>query len=95
MERLGYQLEYKSGVVVTDRENKFDWGETVKIRSTAPTTFHPGQIVSVCGMTKVLSKLLSEKYKSEIGEWVYTIEYIGGSDIEIPERYLEKYETEV
>lgn len=71
--------------------NKFDWGETVKIKDTAPNIFRPGEIVSICGMTKIDSMKLSDKYDSHIGEWVYTIEYLGGSDIEIPERYLEKY----
>ncbi|MDE3056019.1 MAG: hypothetical protein KGI80_04955 [Verrucomicrobiota bacterium] len=71
-------------------ENKFDWGETVRIKSSAPFHFRPGEIVSVCGMTKTDSKVLADKYNSYIGEWVYTIEYLGGVDTEIPERYLEK-----
>jgi hypothetical protein len=41
-------------------------------------------------MTKIDSKVLADKYGSHIGEWIYTIEYLGGSDIEIPERYLVK-----
>lgn len=73
--------------------NKFDWGETVKIRDTAPPIFRPGEIVSVCGMTKTNSKVLADKYGSNIREWVYTIEYLGGADTEIPERYLEKYKS--
>lgn len=78
-----------------DADNKFDWGETVRVKDTAPSTFQPGEIVSVCGMTKTDSKVLADKYGSYIGEWIYTIEYLGGSDIEIPERYLEKYQTKV
>ncbi|MBU6382694.1 MAG: hypothetical protein KGR16_00030 [Verrucomicrobia bacterium] len=72
-------------------DNKFDWGETVKVKDTAPITFRPGEIVSVCGMAKTDSKVLADKCGSHIGEWIYTIEYIGGSDVEIPEHYLEKY----
>lgn len=74
-------------------ENKFDWGETVKVKDIAPPIFRPGEIVSVCGMTKIDSKILADKYDSDIGEWVYTIEFLGGSDIEIPERYLEKFQA--
>lgn len=74
--------------------NKFDWGESARVKDTAPTNYRPGQIVSVCGMTKIKSKTLADRYKSNIGEWIYTIEYIGGSDIEIPEHYLEKYKNE-
>ena len=71
-------------------DNKFDWGESVKVKDTAPPQFRPGQIASVCGMIKIKTKILTDKYKSDIGEWIYTIEYIGGTDIEIPECYLEK-----
>ena len=74
-----------------DPDNKFDWGETVRVKSSAPLTFRPGEVVSVCGMTKTESKLLADKYSSHIGEWIYTVEYLGGFGIEIPEGYLEKF----
>ncbi len=72
--------------------NKFDWGETARVKDIAPPIFHPGEVISVCGMTIIDSKVLADKYGSYIGEWVYTIEFLGGADIEIPERYLEKYQ---
>ena len=72
--------------------HKFDWGEMVRVKDTAPSIFRSGDVVSVCGMTKINSKVLADKYISYIGEWVYTIEYLGGSDTEIPERYLEKFQ---
>jgi hypothetical protein len=75
-------------------DNKFDWGETVKVKDAVPSIFHPGAVVSVCGMTNTNSKVLADKYGSHMGEWIYTIEYLGGSDIEIPERYLEKQEED-
>ncbi len=74
-------------------DNKFDWGESAKVKKTAPIIFRPGKIVSICGVIHVKYKLLADKYDSKIGEWVYTIEYVGGSDTEIPERYLEKYQS--
>lgn len=73
-------------------QNKFTWGNAVCIKKTAPLNFHPGAIVSVCGLTKIESEKLAKKYDSKIGEWGYTIEYIGGADTEIPERFLEKFE---
>ena len=75
-------------------DNKFDWGETVKVKDKAPTAFRPGQIASICEKTKIKSKLLADKHNVNMGDWVYTIEYIGGSDTEIPECYLEKYEND-
>ncbi len=94
-ELLGYQFTELKEIGLTmndDANNKFNCGETMRIRDIAPTIFRQGEIVSVCGRTKINTKVLANKYDSNIGEWVYTIEYLGGSDIEIPERYLEKYE---
>ncbi|MBI2742618.1 MAG: hypothetical protein HYX48_01725 [Chlamydiales bacterium] len=73
-------------------ENKFDWAESVRVKNTVPTSFRPGEIVSICGMTKVDSKVLADVYKANLGEWVYTIEYTGGDDAQIRECHLEKYE---
>lgn len=73
-------------------DNKFDWGDYVKVQDTAPIRFCPRQLVSVCGMIKVETKILADRHKCSIGEWVYTIEYSGGNDVEIPERHLEKFE---
>lgn len=74
-------------------DNKFDWGESVKVKDTAPSHFHSGQVGSICGMIKIKTKILADKYKSNIGEWICTVEYIGGTDSEIPECYLEKCEN--
>jgi len=71
-------------------DNKFTWGETAIIKKTAPEHLHPGEIVSICGMTKIETNRLASLYNSQIDEWVYTVEFIGGKDMEIPERYLEK-----
>jgi hypothetical protein len=76
-------------------DNKFDWGESVMVKNSAPAQFCPGQIVSVCGMIRVKTKTLADKYKCRVGEWVYTVEYIGGTDVDIPECYLEKYTKEI
>ena len=73
-------------------DNKFNYGETVRIKDVVPSIFRPGEVVSICGMTKTDSKVLADKYGSRIGEWIYTIEYLRGSDIEIPESYLEEYQ---
>jgi hypothetical protein len=78
---------------VNNDDYKFDWGESARVKDTASIIYRPGQIVSICGITKIKTKMLADKYKSNVGEWVYTIEYIGGNDIEIPERYLEKYDA--
>ena len=72
--------------------NKYKWGDSVIVKDIAPPQFCPGQIVSVCGMIKVKTKSLADKYQCNMGDWIYTVEYIGGTEADIPECYLEKYE---
>ena len=72
-------------------DNKFTWNDSVKISEYAPPQMHPGEIAVICGMEKVSSALLIEIYQSSIGDWVYTVEFVDGSSIEVPERYLKAY----
>lgn len=76
-------------------ENKFDYGEYVKVKEIAPIKYCPGQIASVCGMTKMESKILADRHYRNIGEWLYTIEFVDGSSIEIPECYLSADEEKI
>ena len=71
MEHLGCQLKNKnrSPLMNDIDDNKFDWGESVKVKDTAPTQFRPGQVASVCGMIKIKTKNLADKYTRNIGEW--------------------------
>jgi hypothetical protein len=38
--------------------------------------------------------VVSIKSQCEAEDWVYTVEFSGGNDIQIAEQYLEKYEEE-
>ena len=69
--------------------HQFNWGESIKIKDSAPQKYSPGKIGSICGITKIDSDFLSDKYTSAKGEWIYTVEYIGGTDKEIPECFIE------
>lgn len=55
----------------------YDWGETLRVVTTAPESFRLGQICSVCGM------------REHGGENLYLIEFSDGSSLEVPECYLE------
>lgn len=74
-------------------ENKFTWGDSIVIVKSAPPGFHPGEFASVCGFYKI-SEESAKKFQCEAEDWVYTVEFSGGNDIQIAERYLEKYEEE-
>lgn len=71
-------------------DNKFTWGDSVIIRKNSPAKFHPGEFASVCGFYKVQSKETAKELECKIGDWVYTVEFGGGSDIQVPECYLDR-----
>ncbi len=71
-------------------DSKFTRGDSVIIRKNSPAKFHPGEFASVCGFYKVQSKETAKELECKIGDWVYTVEFGDGSDIQIPESYLDK-----
>ena len=73
-------------------ENKFTWGDSIVITKNAPSNFHPGEFASVCGFYKTISEESTKKFQSKIGDWIYTVEFPDGSDIQIAEIYLRKHE---
>jgi len=75
-----------------ESECKYTWNDYVYIKNNAPELFHPGEIGVICGMSKIKFEETAKKYHSKIGDWIYTIEFGDGSDIQVPEIYLEKYQ---
>jgi len=73
-------------------DNKFTYNDLIIIKAEAPKIYFPEKLGVICGFTKIKTQKLVDKYKSEIGNWIYIVEFENGSSIEIPERYLEKYE---
>lgn len=71
-------------------DSKFNWGDSVIIRKNSPARFHPGEFASVCGFYKVQSKETAKELECKIGDWVYTVEFEDGSDIQVPEGYLDR-----
>jgi hypothetical protein len=75
-------------------ENKFTWGDPIVIAESAPTQFHPGEFASICGFYKITSEESAKEFQCNVGDWIYTVEFQDGSDIQIAEPYLVKYENE-
>lgn len=77
-------------------ENKFTWGDNVKVIDTAPPPFKAGEYASICGFTKMSGERLKNEYNIDGYEfmYVYTSEYPTGPvyEHEIPEIYLELHE---
>lgn len=75
-------------------KNKFTWGDAVLVSSNAVPIYHPGEFASICGFYKIKSEEGAKEFQCDVGDWIYTIEFSDGSDIEIAECFLEKYEGE-
>jgi len=74
-------------------ENKFTWGDPILIKKSAPHSFHAGEFASVCGFYKITSEESAKEFQCNVGDWIYTVEFPNGSDTQIAEIYLEKYEN--
>lgn len=72
-----------------DESNLFTWNDLVLIKFDALSSYSPGKIAIVCGMTQVESEFQVQTHKIDIGDWIYTLEFSDGSSIEVPEVYLE------
>ncbi len=70
------------------RDNTFTWGDSIIISNDAPEIYRPGEYGAVVAMTLVSNEIRALKYNATIGTWTYLVEYIDGTDCEIPERYL-------
>jgi hypothetical protein len=62
---------------MTTPNYKYDWGETVRVITTAPETQRPNTLCSVCGMRNAEGLLL------------YLVEFGDGESVEIEEDKLE------
>lgn len=72
-------------------ECKYTWNDLVIIKKEAPAKFHPGEIGVVCGMSKIQFEEVANKYGSQVGDWICTVEFGDGSDMQVPKNYLEPY----
>lgn len=70
--------------------SNFTWGDTVRVKPDAPAEFEPGKIGSVCSVDLIETEFRAKSTGAEIGEYSHTVEWIDGSDIEIPAKWLEK-----
>ncbi len=90
-ERHGYQ--YIKDAYMDNEDNKFTWGDSVYTVKNAPKKFHPGEFASVCGFYRIQSQETAQEFLCDIGSWLYTVEFEDGSDIQVAECFLEKFEA--
>jgi hypothetical protein len=77
-----------------DKKSKFDYGESIKISKAAPEKYHPSKIGFICGMIDIDSQEAAVAYDCIGSDWLYTVELLDGSSLQIPEKYLEKDDDE-
>ena len=73
-----------------DQKSKFDYGESIRISKEAPEKYHPSEIGFICGMIDIDSEEAALAYDCIGSDWLYTVELLNGSSLQIPEKYLEK-----
>ena len=67
----------------------FTYGDSAKVKDNVPEKYRPGEYVAICGITIIDNDYLSLKYNLKKGTITYTIEFDDGSDILIPEEFLD------
>jgi hypothetical protein len=65
------------------------WGDTVRVKSTAPSGLLAGQLAAVCGMRTVENGDQAKQFGCEIGATLYLVELGDGHAVEIPEHLVE------
>lgn len=73
-----------------EQQNKFDYGESIKISETAPDKYHLKEVGFICGMIEIDSEEAEEAYDCKGSNWLYTVELLNGKSLQIPEKFLEK-----
>lgn len=77
-----------------EKKSKFDYGEVVRILKEAPTEYHPSEIGFVCGMIEIGSEEAALAYDCQRSAWLYTVEWLDGSSLQVPEKFLEKEDAQ-
>lgn len=70
---------------------KFTWGDSVTVSGGAPEKFKPKRKGEVVGFYQIEAEDVAAARGYPVGAIIYTIEFSDGSDLEIPEAFLEAY----
>ncbi len=65
------------------------WGDTVRVKASAPVSMRPGRLAAVVGMRDVETQEQVIEFEAAIGSKVYLIEFGDGDAIEVAETWLE------
>jgi hypothetical protein len=72
---------------------EFTWGDSVCVKKEAPSWMRPGEAADVVGILDIETEAQAREFAVPLGSKMYTIEFGDGSDVEIPEAWIEADET--
>ena len=75
-------------------KSKFDYGEPIRISKKASVKYHPSEMGFICGMLDIDSEEAAFAYDCIGSDWLYTVEVLNVSSLQIPEKHLEKASKE-
>jgi len=75
-------------------KGKFTFGDTVRIRRTAPAEYRPGHVAAICWVDENIDEGLARATGFDVGANIYLVEFADGQSIYVEERMLESTRTE-
>lgn len=68
---------------------EFSWGDTVRVKPSAPADMRPGERGEVVAITPIDTQASADLYDVPVGSLVYLVEFGDGDAIEIQATWLE------
>ena len=65
------------------------WGDTVRVKVSAPATMRPGAIAEIVGIREVETEEQALQFQARIGSKIYLIEFGDGDATELGEAWIE------
>ena len=71
------------------------WGDTVRVKLSAPADMRPGELASVVAIVAIEGAAQAERWGVGLGTQIFGIEFGDGVTIELPEQWLEREGAQV
>lgn len=71
----------------------FTWNDEVSIKPSAPTEYRPNEEGWIVGIWQIETAEHSTRYDQPIGATIYLVEFVDGSSMLVPTRYIEAMKT--
>ncbi|MGL5263779.1 MAG: immunity 53 family protein [Candidatus Rhabdochlamydia sp.] len=72
--------------------HEYTWDDYVIVKEDAPKISCPGTTGTICDMWEIKREGTAKKYHSELGDWIYLVEFKHCTTIRVAGRFLEKHQ---